>query len=317
MVARGLVADVGGTHARFAALDEAGQPGATVELPSAAFANLTGALGAAAARLGLDLAGLPVAVALAGPVSGDVVELTNVGWRFSAMATREALGLARLVLLNDFEAVARSLSGLADEELERWREGEPVAVAPRALVGPGTGLGVGALLRSGESWIALSGEGGHRDLAATDEREWRVVLRLAARFGRASAERALSGPGLVALYDAVAELDGRSAGALTAEEIARRAATGESAACREACELFSGWLGAVAGDLVLTLGARGGLYLAGGMLEGMAAAFDRGRFFARLDGKGRFREYVRRVPVFRLRSPSAAALRGAASALAG
>lgn len=314
-MARGLVGDVGGTHARFARLAANGRLAVPIERPSAELADLAGALRDAGERLDVGLAGLSAAVAVAGPVAGDAVELTNVGWRFSIAATRDALGLGRLVVLNDFEAVARSLPLLGEDDLETWRDGEPVDGSPKALIGPGTGLGVGALVRCGASWLALPGEGGHRDLAARNEREWRIVERLAARFGRASAERALSGPGLVALHEAVCEIEGRRIEALDPEEISRRATAGESVACREACDLFSGWLGAVAGDLVLTLGARGGLYLAGGMLAAMAEAFDRARFFSRLDGKGRFREYVRRVPVHRILSPSTAALRGAASAL--
>lgn len=317
MTARRLVGEIGGTHARLAALDADGGVGESVTLPSAELRDLETALYAGGRRLGIeDLAGWSAAIAVAGPVSGETVALTNLGWRFSIEATRRAIGLERLTLLNDLEATALSLPSLADDELDRWRPGESVGAAPRVVLSVGTGLGVGILLRDGEPGLAAPSEGGHRDLAAADEREWRVVERLAERYGHASAERALSGPGLAALYDAVCELEGRHAEGLDAAGIGLRAAAGDDAACVEACRLFSGWLGAVAGDLVLTLGARGGLYLAGGVVAGMGPALDRQRFFARLQAKGRLSDYVERVSVHRIRTPDAA-LVGAARSLPG
>jgi len=310
-----LVADVGGTRARFARLDDRGRPLSSIELPSRELADFPAALRAGAARLGVDLAGeTEAAVAVAGPVTGDLVTLTNVGWRFSVAATRADLGLARFVVLNDFEALARSLPTLGAADLDELRAGVAAKPAPLALLGPGTGLGVSGLVAAGDRWVALRGEGGHRDLAATDEREWRIVAALAARFGRASAERALSGPGLVWLYEAICALDGRPPEAGEPHEVVARAAAGGCAAAAEATRLFSGWLGAVAGDLVLTLGARGGLYLGGGVLRRMGATFDRARFLARFEAKGRFADYLRPVPIRQIVSERAA-LAGAARAL--
>jgi glucokinase len=189
-----------------------------------------------------------------------------------------------------------------------------VTSAPLALLGPGTGLGVSGLIPAGDGWVPLGGEGGHRDLAASSEREWQIVTALAARFGRASAERAISGPGLVWLYETICGLDGRTVEADSPAEVAARASSGDCAAAAEATRQFSAWLGAVAGDLVLTLGARGGLYLGGGVLERLGAAFDRGRFLARFDAKGRFADYLRPVPIRRILSAQAT-LAGAARAL--
>jgi glucokinase len=317
-----LVGDVGGTRARFARLDADGRPGRTVALTCDEHSGFAALLAAALARLGAG-GGVErsrtAAVAIAGPIAGDSGEVTNLGWRFSTEATRRSLGLDRLLLLNDLEALALGLPELRGEDFEVLRAGEAVADAPRALIGAGTGLGVSGLIPVAGDWLALRGEGGHRDLAANDEREWRVVERLAARFGRASAERALSGPGLVALYEALAEIDGVPIGARSPERITAGALDGSDRNAVEALHLFCGWLGAVAGDLVLTLGARGGLELAGGVLEGMGGAFDRERFLARFTAKGRFAAYLERVPVRRLREPApprpGAALRGAARAL--
>jgi glucokinase len=309
-----VVADVGGTTARFAALGADGSPGEPLELASRDFPGLEGALAAAFERLGSASA---VAVAVAGPVVGDEVELTNVGWAFSIERTRTRLGLDRLVVVNDFAALARSLPALPPGAFETIRAGEPRPErerAPWAVLGPGTGLGVAGLVPVPDGWQVLPGEGGHRDLAATEELEWRVVERLAARYGHVSAERALSGPGLVALHEAVCELDGRPCRELDPAGVAEaaRGAGDDAAAARSACGLFSGWLGAFAGDVALTLGARAGVVLAGGVLAGLGPAFDRRRFVERFLGKGRFAAWLEPVPVLRLLDPVRAALRGAA-----
>jgi glucokinase len=309
-----LVADVGGTHARFARLDAVGAPESARTLSAGEFGGVEGAVREFARLEGIEPGELRgAAVAVAGPVLGDTVELTNVGWRFSIEADRRALGLDRLLVLNDFEALALALPALRARDLTVIREGSAAPRAPRALIGPGTGLGVAGLAWSGERWIALPGEGGHRDLAAADEREWRVVERLAARFGHVSAERAVSGPGLVWIHQAVCELDGMAPEELEPAEVTARAAAGGPAA--EAVRPFCGWLGAVAGDLALTLGARGGVYLAGGVLERLGGAFDRQRFLERFQAKGRFDPWLAPLPIWRIDHPHPALL-GAAAALA-
>jgi glucokinase len=311
-----VVGDVGGTSARFAHLGPDGLPREIRVLPTAAHEDLAAALAAYLAETGADGEGIAeAAVAVACPVTGDEVHLTNASWRFSIAATRARLGLRRLVVLNDFEALALSLPDLAGADLETIRMGVAEPDSPLAILGPGTGLGVSGLVPCGSGWRALRAEGGHRDLAAAAEREWRVVERLAARFGHASLERAVSGPGLVNLYRALCELDGREAEELRPEDVPRRALAGNCPESSEAVRLFSAFLGAAAGDLVLTLGARGGLYLGGGVLEAMGAAFDRAAFRGRFLAKGRFEDYLRPVPVLWIRHPTPALL-GAARALA-
>lgn len=305
-----VLADVGGTHARFALCGGAAGPQRLRVLPAAEYGDL-----ASAARAYLEREQLApgtigsAAVALAAPVVGDEVALTNVGWRFSIEATRRALGLDRLVVLNDFEALALSLPALVGADLELLAAGRPGAEGTLALLGPGTGLGVAGLLPlPGGGWRPIAGEGGHRDLAAATEREWQVLGRLRLRFGHVSAERALSGPGLAAIERALREADGTPAAETTAEEVSTRARAGADPYALEACRLFSAWLGAVAGDLALTLGARGGVYLAGGALAGLGTAFDRGCFLERFLAKGRFRAYLEGVPVRRIVRPDAALL---------
>jgi len=310
---RHLVADIGGTHARFA-VAEGGRLTTRVELPSADHPDLASAARAALAALSGNGPITAAAIAVAAPIAGDRVALTNVDWKFSIDQTRRELGLERLVLLNDLEAAALALPWLAPSDLEVWRAGAAIAGAPRAVVGVGTGLGTAALIeRPDGAPLALAAEGGHRDLAAANEGEWAIVRALSARFGRVSAERAISGTGLSSLYESLSSLDGVDAEETHAAEIVRRAVEEREARAIEACRLLSGWLGAFAGDLVLTLGARGGLFLVGGALAGMREGFDRERFFARLDAKGRFRAYVAAVPVARITTDDAA-LFGAAHA---
>lgn len=296
-----LLADIGGTHARFA-LCRGGGPTRLRVLPTVEYGDLESATRAYLAREQTEPAELGAAVvAVAAPVHGDEVELTNLGWRFSIEGTRRALGIPRLVALNDFAALALSLPALGAGDLETIAEGEPARDRALAVIGPGTGLGVGGLLPMPDGhWLPVESEGGHRDLAATDEREWQVVERLRARFGHASAERAISGPGLAAIDATLREIDGAPLSHLAPEEVSARARGHLDPHAVEAVRLFSGWLGAVAGDLALTLGARGGVFLAGGALAGLGQAFDRALFVERFRAKGRFREYLAPIPVHRI-----------------
>lgn len=313
-----LVADIGGTHARFALVNSAGALLARASSRCREHGSPAEAARAFLATTSAAEAPREAAFAVAGPVDGDFLALTNCPWRFSLEATRKELGLDRLVAGNDFQALALALPYLAPEDLEVWREGRPVAGTPLAILGPGTGLGVGAAVPSGDIWTALSTEGGHRDLAATTAREWSVVERLAARFGRVSVERVLSGPGLGLLHGALAEIEtappGEAHESLTAAQVVDRARAGDLLAI-EAAALFSGWLGAVAGDLALTLGARGGVFVGGGVPARMGKFFDRGRFLERFADKGRFRGYLEAIPVALLRDPEGATLAGVARLL--
>ena len=244
----------------------------------------------------------PVAAAVcaAGPVADGEVALTNCPWRLSGADIAAAAGTDAVVLVNDFEALAWALPVLGPADL-RPLGGPPPA--PRrgrpalAVLGPGTGLGVGGLVpdRAG-GYAAVAGEGGHVTVPVQDEREAALVADLRARHGHVSAERVLSGPGIVEVYQALARLDG--AAAVTATDpaaVSARAASGDRLAS-EALGLFAGWLGTVAGDLALTLGARGGVFVAGGIVPRLGAAFDAARFRARFEAKGRFAAYLRPVP---------------------
>jgi len=312
-----LVGDVGGTNARFAwqaapgiALsDVATLPCADHPTLQAAMQHYLSTLGRGAARC--------AAIGIANPVVGDQVRMTNHHWSFSIEAVRQLLGLDRFLVINDFTALALSLPVLPAYELRQVGSGVAVAGAPMGLLGPGTGLGVSGLLpaRGGQRAIPINGEGGHVTLAAADVQEEAVIRRLRERFGHASAERALSGPGLVNLYVALCEVHGLSAQPLQAADVSSRAAAGEDPICIEALDLFFSFLGNVAGNLALSLGARGGVYIGGGIVPRLGAAIDRSRFRERFEAKGRFGSYLQAIPTLLVDARVSPALLGAARAL--
>ena len=194
------------------------------------------------------------------------------------------------------------------------KEGVTAQGTPIGVIAPGTGLGVAALVAAGDDWLALSTEGGHTDLAAADALEWNIIEILMSRFGRVSRELVLSGPGLVNLYQALCETADDSPVLATPTQITEAALAGDERAIT-VVRLFSGWLGAAAGDLALTLGARGGIYLAGGMLPKMRMALDIDHLVERFLAKGRFRGYLEPIPLHLILDPWTA-LRGAARILA-
>lgn len=290
-----LVADIGGTKARFALQYSGERPAAAVVLRCAEHADIASAARVALAQAGAAAPPHHAAIAVAAPVTGDRIDMTNHPWSFSQEVLRRTLGLDSLVVINDFAAIALAVPHLRADERRQVGGGAPVADAPVAVIGPGTGLGVSGLVRSDEGWTPIVGEGGHVDLAPANRREIAVLERLQQRFGHVSRERVLSGPGLVNLYSALAE-DGSDTP--TAEQITERARDGTCRLCCETVETFSALLGAAAGDLALTLGARGGVYIAGGIVPGMGPVFDDDGFRRRFEAKGRFAAYLADIPSY-------------------
>jgi glucokinase len=244
--------------------------------------------------------------------------MTNFHWSFSIEAVRQALGFDRLLLINDFTALALSLPMLQPDHLRRvGAGGEADPEGAVGLVGPGTGLGVSGLLHAhatGRS-VPLGGEGGHVSLAPANAREDQVVAVLRDKFGHASAERALSGMGLVNLYEALCRIDGVAAAALDPAGVTGAATAGSDPRCVEAVEIFFGFLGSVAGNLALTLGARGGMYIGGGIVPRLGDWIARSTFRERFVSKGRFRDYLDGIPTWLIHAETSPALIGAANAL--
>ena len=313
-----LLGDVGGTNARFAWQVGEGAPlQDIVTLPTADHASLADAITAYLKQTGRATPPW-CAIGIANPITGDQIRMTNCPWAFSISAMRQALGFERLVVINDFTALALALPDLAPHELHQLGGGAAVPGAPLALIGPGTGLGVSGLIPGDAPgrWLPLQGEGGHVTLAASSAREAAVLDVLRRTFGHASAERAISGQGLEALHAAVRTLDeAPAAPPLSAAEVSRRALDNGDPQCVEALDLFCGFLGSVAGNLALTLGARGGVYIGGGIVPRLGDAFTRSRFRACFEAKGRFSAYLEAIPVYVIHTATSPALLGAARAL--
>lgn len=312
-----LVADVGGTNARFGLVDDDGE---VRHVEVAATAAYPGPAQAAAAYLAQRREADPgwrapraAAFAVATAVEREPIALTNAGWTFTRAQLQAALGVERLRVLNDFEALALALPALGPERLHvigPW----PPPPGARAVVGPGTGLGVGAVVPTALGWQAVPGEGGHATLAAGDDFEAAVIAHARREFAHVSAERLLSGIGLPVLHRAVAAVEGRTAPALDTPAIVQAALDGGDALAQRTLDAFCALLGSFAGNVALTFGARGGLYVGGGIVPRFAARFAASRFRERFEAKGRFAPYLQAIPTPLVVDPLAA-LAGAAASL--
>jgi glucokinase len=311
-----LLVDLGGTNTRCALQQSGDDPHIVRKVKNRGYDGLEQVLRQYLDDLPRDWRPRVAALAVAAPVGGDEVRLTNLGWEFSTEALRGALGLEKLVVVNDFTAIAMALPWLPRESLVKIGPGEPVAGRALAVLGPGTGLGVSGLLPAGERWIPLSGEGGHVTLPATDDREAAVIAMIRQRQGHVSAERLVSGAGLTNLYAALKTLAGGVADqTATPERISQLADEGDEIA-REARGLFFDFLGTVAGNLAMSLGALGGVYVAGGIVPKMREAFAASDFRAKFEAKGRYREYMASIPTWLVMEP-VPAFRGLAAILDG
>jgi glucokinase len=314
----GLVGDVGGTHARFAV---ARQIDGRIALDAVAMlraADFTTAYDALHAYLdGLDKVERPKAavIAAAGPIEDDAVEFTNnPSWRMSGAELGAAGGLARARLINDFTAQALAIDHLQPADLARIGPDSPAPPwGTAAILGPGTGFGAAARIDDGESRAVLTSEGGHVGFAPADAVEIEIVRRLGERFGRVSIERLLSGPGLLNLYQTLAEIGDLPAPFDQPEDITTQGLAGDRLA-RMTLERFGAMLGSVAGDFVLAYGARQGAYISGGIAPRALDILLAGDFRRRFEAKGRMGDYLKRVPTFVVVQP-AAALIGAADLL--
>ena len=296
---RFLAVDLGGTHIRFRLLADGDRPAPVRVIETSGVGSFEDAVERWREQTGIRGELHAIGIAAAGPVAGGRVRVTNLDWTLDADAIARACDARRCLLVNDLTAAAWALPSLDREDLRTLAAGSPDDGAARAVLAPGTGLGVSGLVPAAAGgFAAIEGEGGHRTLAAQNPREWAIVTALAERFGHASAERALSGPGIEAIWGAIAAIDGaRYERGKTAPEIARDAFAGRDPIAVETIAVFTGFLGSVAGDLALTLGARAGVYIAGGIVAGWGERFDGRRFLERFRAKGRFRDYLSAVPV--------------------
>ena len=300
-----LIADIGGTNARFAIV-EGGEIHHETYLKVADFPGPV-----EAARHYLDGRGTRparAAFAVAGPVTGaDACELTNHPWKFSISRTRQALDLAWFSLINDFHAVALGVLDAAPGSIRQIGGGTAVHNGNIGVLGPGTGLGMASLVFDPhQGYVAVPGEGAHATVPVNSPREFAVVeWLLRDKYSHVSVERVCSGKGLANLYGAIRAIDVRNGlPELAPEDITAKALSGECEVCREALTLMMGFLGRVAGNLALTINATGGIYFAGGILPKLGASYvESSRLRGSFTAKGRFTAYVDRIPTFLIEDP--------------
>ncbi len=308
-----LLADIGGTNARFALEVAPGRIAAMQTLACADHARFEDA-----ARVYLDGFGAGArhaVIAIANPVNGDAIRMTNHDWAFSIEGARRELGLDTLLVVNDFTALAMSLPTLKPTELYKIGGGAPKAGGVIGLVGAGTGLGVSGLVPAHGQWVALESEGGHVAFSPSDAREVAVLEYLWQRYDHVSAERMVSGPGIALIREALATSRGETADlSLTTADIVERALSASDALCRETLDCFCGMLGTVAANLAVTLGATGGVYIGGGVVPRLGDYFASSPFRPRFESKGRFSAFTASIPTMLITAPYPA-LAGAAAIL--
>lgn len=298
-----LIADIGATNARFALVGPDGI--ARVErLVCANHPSLASAIGAYLDQVNPRRPPRQAAIAWAGPVSAEEVRLTNHPWSFSKTELRSQLALDSLHVVNDFEAVALALPHLGEADRVQIGPGKPRAGDPVAVLGPGTGLGVSTLVYHDGGWKPLRSEGGHVTMPAVDDEEAAVLSRLRQRFGHVSAERVLCGTGLVNLYEALSAVAGAEPVLGTDPAAITEAALADSdATARHTVEMFCGMLGTVAGNLGLTVGSHGGVFVAGGIVPRFAEFFAASAFRRRFEDKGRLSSFVKSMPTYLITHP--------------
>lgn len=314
-----LVADIGGTNARFGIVHAA--DASVVDVRAYKCSDYASPQAAAAAYLddlaqrdGRRVQPRAAALALATAIDGEPVKLTNSAWTVSRAEVAAALGASRVVLINDFEALALALPWLADDQTQWMGQARPDRRLPMAVVGPGTGLGVASCVPVGSSWIALAAEGGHVTATPADQFESDVLGVLRRELAHVSAERVLSGIGLPLLHRAVCSVRGAAYRQLDAEAITRSAREQGDPECRVTLDTFCAMLGTFAGNVALTVGARGGVFVAGGIAQNLGADFAASAFRQRFEAKGRFAPYMARIATGLVTAPHVA-LTGAAHAL--
>ncbi|ALL13926.1 glucokinase [Caulobacter henricii] len=311
----GLVGDIGGTNARFALVEFDGPDPRLIE-PTAYkgedYATAEEAIEDYLHKVGVKHPDQAV-VAVAGPIEHGTVHMTNLDWRISEDSLRRAGGFRKATLINDFTAQALAAPRLSPKDLRQIGHLPTSGEGDLAILGPGTGFGVAGMARRHGVDTPLTTEGGHIAFAPTDEIEIEILRALTKQFGRVSIERILSGPGMEDLHTILAAAEGRKVTALPAKQISERALEG-CADSLATVNRFCAILGSTAGDLALALGARGGVFIAGGIGAKIVELLETGPFRARFEAKGRFVDYMKAIPTHVVMHPYTALI-GAAVAL--
>jgi glucokinase len=293
-----LIGDIGGTNARFALLSDRGaqpelfHPIATADHPDIESAVRDAVFARTSTR--------PVSaiIDLAGPITGDAVDLTNADWVVRPRDMIAALGLKDVILLNDFEALALALTAFQPDDLQLIGPAKPGAAGAKVVLGPGTGLGVGALLEAGGLFVPVPGEGGHVSFGPEEPDEFPLWSHVEPEFGRIEAETFLCGPGIVRLYRAVARTEGREPGEASPAEVTQRALAGGDPLAVRTLALYARFLGRFAGDMALTFMARGGVYIGGGVSPHILPILRSGEFRRAFEAKAPHQAVMAGIPTW-------------------
>lgn len=302
-----LAADVGGTTTRLRFATRAGKVLHTARYDSAAFESLEPIVARFCAETGASAIGA-ACFGIAGPIEVDSytgvarARVTNLPWIVDAAALGALLGGVRVRLVNDFQAVGLGIEILGADELVTLQASRAAPQMPRALIGAGTGLGQGVLVWSGDHYEPIGTEGGHADFAPADGEQWALATELRARHGHVSWERLLSGDGLEAIHAFLAQ--GANVAAMrSAAEITHAALKQTDAIAMRALDMFVRLYGAQAGNLALTVGATGGVYIAGGIAPKIITKLRDGTFIAAFRNKGRMQRLLDAIPVYVVTNP--------------
>jgi glucokinase len=300
-----LLADIGATHARFALQTAPGTYRSVRVLKCDEFDGIVPLL-----RFYLseheDVRLNHAALALANPVDGDYVRMTNRPWAFSTDEVRRELGLSTLLIVNDFTALAMAIPGLKPEDLMQVGPGKPVPHAVLGVLGPGTGLGVSGGIPTVDGFVTLGSEGGHVNFAPSDEREFAILQTAWREWTHVSNERLISGPGMEIIYRALAGRNRIDAPARDSAAIIAAALDEQDPLCLEVLECFCGMLGGAAANLAVTLGAFGGIFIGGGIVPRLGEWFRTSPFRTRFESKGRFSDYIADIPTYVIATPHVA-----------
>ena len=292
-----LVGDVGGTNARLALCEvETGLISQVTTWPTSEYPNLEAVIRLFLAEQQQEIKDGCIAIAC--PITEDWVEMTNHDWAFSTNALKASLNFDHLEIINDFTAVSMAIPMLTENDVIQFGGGAAVKDKPIAVYGAGTGLGVAHLVHVDRRWVSLPGEGGHVDFAPNSIEEDLILQVLREELGHVSAERVLSGTGLVNLYRAIVKSDKRVPENLKPKDVSERALADSCIDCRRALSLFCVIMGRFGGNLALTLGTFGGVYIAGGIVPRFLEFFKASGFRAAFEDKGRFHDYVHDIPVY-------------------
>ena len=306
-----LLADVGGTYARFTLETGPGIFEHAASLRCADYEDFHATVQAYLSALPASASTARIknaAVAIATPVSGDQVRITNYPWQFSIEQMRQRLHLDNLLMVNDFTALAMALPSLLPSQRRQVGAGAALPRSVIGLIGAGSGLGVSGLIPANDGWVALGTEGGHTSFSPRDARELAILQYAWRHYSHVSFERLVSGPGIELIYRALSDRDGHPEQILSAPDITQRALDASDPLCLEVIEVFCGMLGTAAANLAVTQGAFGGIYIGGGIVPRLGSHFDHSIFRQRFEDKGRFAEYLKGIPTFVITADNATLL---------